>query len=194
VCKNPRIHYHKTFAGLARRGKTSTGWFYGFKLHLIVNDRGELLDFVLTPGNVDDRTPVPRLARRLFGKLFGDKGYLSKALRDELWRMFKVQLITGIRANMKNTLLPLLDKLLLRRRVIVETIVDQNTLLPLLDKLLLRRRVIVETIVDQLKNISQIEHSRHRSPVNFVVNVLCGLIAYCHRPRKPSLNLAALAG
>jgi len=109
-------------------------------------------------------TPVPRLARRLFGKLFGDKGYLSKALRDELWRMFKVQLITGIRANI---------------------------MLPLLDKLLLRRRVIVETIVDQLKNISQIEHSRHRSPVNFVVNVLCGLIAYC---RKPSLNLAALAG
>jgi transposase len=170
VCKNPRIHYHKTFAGLARRGKTSTGWFYGFKLHLIVNDHGELLDFVLTPGNVDDRTPVPRLARGLFGKLFGDKGYLSKALRDELWRMSKVQLITGIRANMKNTLLPLLDKLLLRRRV------------------------IVETIVDQLKNISQIEHSRHRSPVNFVVNLLCGLIAYCHRPRKPSLNLAALAG
>ena len=116
VCKNPRIHCHKTFAGLARRGKTSTGWFYGFKLHLIVNDRGELIDFVLTPGNVDDRTPVPRLARGLFGKLFGDKGYLSKALRDELWRMFKVQLITGIRANI---MLPLLDKLLLRRRVIV---------------------------------------------------------------------------
>jgi hypothetical protein len=81
--------------------------------------------------------------------------------------MFNVQLITGIRANMKNMLMPLLDKLLLRRRV------------------------IIETIVDQLKNISQIEHSRHRSPVNFVVNVLCGLIAYW---RKPSLNLAALAG
>ena len=82
-------------------------------IYLIVNDRGELIDFVLTPGNVDDRKPVPRLARRLF---FGDKGYLSKALRDELWRMFKVQLITGIRANI---MLPLLDKLLLRRRVIV---------------------------------------------------------------------------
>jgi transposase len=143
VCKNPRIHCHKTFAGLARRGKTSTGWFYGFKLHLIVNDRGELLDFVLTPGNVDDRKPVPRLARRLFGKLFADKGYLSKALRDELWRMFNVQLITSIRANMKNMLLSLLDKLLLRRRA------------------------IVETIVDQLKNISQIEHSRHRSQRQF---------------------------
>jgi transposase len=94
-------------------------------IYLIVNDRGELLDFMLTPGNVDDRKPVPRLARRLFGKLFGDKGYLSRALRDELWRMFNVQLITGIRANMKNMLMPLLDKLLLRRRVIVETIVDQ---------------------------------------------------------------------
>jgi hypothetical protein len=114
-----RIQYHKTFVGLARRGKTSTGWFYGFKLHLIVNDRGELIDFVLTSGNVK---PVPRLARRLFGKLFGDKGYLSRALRDQLWRMFNVQLITGIRANI---MLPLLDKLLLRRRVIVETIVDQ---------------------------------------------------------------------
>ncbi len=111
--------------------------------------------------------PVPRLARQLCGKLFAAKGYLSKALRDEPWRVFNVQLITGIRANMKNMLMPLLDKLLLRRRV------------------------IIETIVDQLKNISQIEHSRHRSPVNFVVNVLCGLIAYC---RKPSLNLAALAG
>ena len=88
-------------------------------IYLIVNDRGELIDFVLTPGNVDDRTSVPRLARGLFGKLFGDKGYLSKALRDELWRMFNVQLITSIRANMKNMLLPLLDKLLLRRRVIV---------------------------------------------------------------------------
>ena len=127
-------------------------------IYLIVNDRSELIDFVLTPGNVK---PVPRLARRLF---FGDKGYLSRALRDQLWRMFNVQLITGIRANM---------------------------MLPLLDKLLLRRQVIVETIVDQLKNISQIEHSRYRSPVNFVVNVLCGLITYC---RKPSLNLAALTG
>jgi hypothetical protein len=89
-------------------------------IYLIVNDCGELLDFMLTPGNVDDRTPVPRLAHRLF---FGDKGYLSKALRDKLWRMFNVQLITGIRANIM--LMPLLDKLLPRRRVIVETIVDQ---------------------------------------------------------------------
>ena len=74
VCKNPRIGQHRVFALDARRGKTSVGWFYGFKLHLVVNDRGELLAFCLTPGNVDDRRPVPRLVRRLFGKLFGDRG------------------------------------------------------------------------------------------------------------------------
>lgn len=168
VCKNPRIHAHKVFAGLAERGKTSTGWFFGFKLHLICNDQGELLNLVLTAGNVDDRKPVPKMVRQFFGKLFGDKGYLSKKLFEELWRTFQVQLITGIRSNMKNQLMPLMDKLLLRKRA------------------------ISESIIDQLKNISQIEHSRHRSPVNFLVNLLCGLIAYCHQPKKPSLHLGTL--
>lgn len=84
VCHNARIHQHRVFRTDARRGKTSVGWFYGFKLHLVVNDRGELLTFCLTPGNVDDRAPVPRLARRLFGKLFGDKGYISQALAERL--------------------------------------------------------------------------------------------------------------
>lgn len=168
VCKNPRIQAHKVFAGLAERGKTSTGWFFGFKLHLIVNDRGELLNLMLTPGNLDDRQPVPKLVRRLFGKLFADKGYISKKLHEELLRTFNVQLVTGIRSNMKNILMPLMDKLLLRKRA------------------------IVETIIDQLKNISQIEHSRHRSPINFLVNLLGGLIAYCHQPKKPSLHLGTL--
>lgn len=168
VCKNPRIHAHKVFSGLAQRGKTSTGWFFGFKLHLIFNDRGELLNLVLTPGNVDDRKPLPRMVRKLFGKLVGDKGYLSKKLFEDLLRTFNVQLITGIRANMKNRLIPLIDKLLLRKRA------------------------ITETIIDQLKNISQIEHSRHRSPINFLVNLLSGLIAYCHQPKKPSLHLGSL--
>jgi len=168
VCKNPRIHSHRVFAGLAERGKTSTGWFFGFKLHLIFNDRGELLNLMLTPGNVDDRQPVPKMVRKLFGKLFADRGYISKKLVDELLRTFNVQLITGIRSNMKNVLMPLTDKLLLRKRA------------------------IVETIIDQLKNISQIEHSRHRSPINFLVNLICGLIAYCHQPKKPSLGLGTL--
>ena len=168
VCKNPRIHSHKVFSGLAERGKTSTGWFFGFKLHLIFNDRGELLNLMLTPGNVDDRKPVPHMVRKLFGKLFADKGYISKKLVEDLLRTFNIQLITGLRSNMKNRLMPLMDKLLLRKRA------------------------IVETIIDQLKNISQIEHSRHRSPINFLVNLICGLIAYCHRPKKPSLGLGTL--
>ena len=168
VCKNPRIHSHRVFSGLAERGKTSTGWFFGFKLHLIFNDRGELLNLMLTPGNVDDRKPLPKMVLKLFGKLFADKGYLSKKLFEELLLTCNVQLITGIRSNMKNKLIPLMDKLLLRKRA------------------------ISETIIDQLKNISQIEHSRHRSPINFLVNLLCGLIAYCHQPKKPSLHLGTL--
>ena len=126
-----------------------------------------MLQLALTPGNVDDRKPVPKLVKRLFGKLFADKGYISQALFEQLLETFGVQLITKLKRNMKNRLLPLADRLLLRKRA------------------------IVETIIDQLKNISQIEHTRHRSPVNFLVNLLCGLIAYCHQPKKPSLHLEA---
>jgi len=163
VCHNRRISRHKVFRNLAAHGQCSLGWFYGFKLHLIVNEYGEVLAFTLTPGNVDDRKPVPQLARRLFGKLFGDKGYLSQALFEQLWQQ-NVQLITALKAKMKNRLLPLMDKLLLRKRF------------------------IIETINDQLKNLSQIEHSRHRSPINFVVNVLAGLIAYTWQPKKPAIH------
>lgn len=165
VCHNRRIAQHKVFKGLAMRGKTSTGWFFGFKVHFVFNDGGELLECVLTPGNVDDRQPVPQMVKRLFGKLFGDKGYLSQKLQAELLETFHVQLITKLRRNMRNRLMPLADRLLLRKRA------------------------IVETIIDQLKNISQIEHSRHRSVMNFLVNLVCGLIAYCHQPKKPSLHL-----
>jgi hypothetical protein len=164
VCHNRRIQRHRVFDGLAARGKTSMGWFFGFKLHLVVNDCGDLLAFYLTPGNVDDRQPVPHLAKRLFGKLFGDKGYISQPLADQLLEQ-EVQLITGLRKNMKNRLLALFDKLMLRKRA------------------------LIETITDQLKNISQVAHTRHRSVDNFLVNLVAGLIAYTHQPKKPSLNL-----
>ena len=165
VCHNRRIQRHKVFAGLASRGKNSMGWFFGFKLHLVVNDQGELLAFYLTPGNVDDRQPVPKMAKKLFGKLFADKGYISQALFESLFAN-DIQLITPIRKNMKNRLIPLMDKLLSRKRS------------------------IIETINDQLKNISQIAHTRHRSVDNFLVNLISGLIAYTHQPKKPSLNLS----
>ena len=166
VCHNKRIPRHKVFAGLAARGKTSMGWFYGFKLHLIVDDKGDLLSFYLTPGNVDDRKPVPHMAKKLWGKLFGDKGYISQPLFEQLFDQ-GLQLITPIRKNM------------------------HNRLIPLMDKLLTRKRSIIETINDQLKNISQIAHTRNRSPTNFLVNLIAGLIAYTHQPKKPSLNLSA---
>ena len=165
VCKNARIAQHRVFAVDARRGKTSVGWFYGFKLHLVVNDRGELLACCLTPGNVDDRRPVPRLVRRLFGKLFGDRGYISQALAEQLLTTQGILLMTKRRKNM-------------RERVVGFT-----------DKLLLRKRAIIESVNDQLKNVCQIEHSRHRSPYNFLVHLLAGLVAYCHQPKKPSLHL-----
>ena len=164
VCHNRRIPQHRVFKGIAERGKNSMGWFFGFKLHLIVNDRGEILNMKLTPGNVDDRVPVPELVRDLFGKLIGDKGYISQPLFEELFCHANLQFITGIRSNM------------------------QNQLMSVFDKILLRKRSIIETVIDQLKNISQIEHSRHRSPTNFLVNLVCGLIAYSRQPKKPSLG------
>jgi hypothetical protein len=164
VCHNRRIPSHKVFAHIAERGKSSVDWFYGFKLHLIVNDQGELLAFHLTPGNIDDRKPVAKLARGLYGKLFGDRGYISQTLQEVLSAQ-GLQLITKIKKNMKQRLLSVWDQLLLRKRA------------------------LIETINDQLKNICQIEHSRHRSPANFLVNVVAALIAYTYKEKLPSLNL-----
>jgi len=137
-------------------------------LHLAVNDQGELLACCLTPGNVDDRSPVPTLVKELRGKLFGDRGYISAPLTQLLFEQ-GLQLITRLRKNMKNYLMHLSDKLLLRKRA------------------------IIESIIDQLKNISQIEHSRHRSPLNFAVHLVAGLIAYSHQDKKPGLHLDRLA-
>lgn len=164
VCHNRRIHSHKVFEGCARRGKTSVDWFYGFKLHLVINDCGELLSLRLTPGNTDDRRPVPELVKGLFGKLFGDKGYISHTLFETLFER-NVQLVTKLRKKMKNRLILMFDKIILRKRA------------------------IIESVVDQLKNVSQIEHSRHRSVANFFVNLVAGLIAYTWREKKPSLNI-----
>ncbi len=164
VCHNRRIHSHKVFAGCARRGKTSVDWFFGFKLHLVINDCGELLNLRLTPGNTDDRRPVPEMVKGLFGKLFGDKGYVSQPLFETLFDE-QVQLITKLKDKMKNRLTSIFDKLMLRKRA------------------------LIESVIDQLKNISQIEHSRHRSVANCFVNLLAGLIAYTYREKKPSLNI-----
>ncbi|MEN9521064.1 MAG: hypothetical protein RLZZ381_3652 [Cyanobacteriota bacterium] len=165
VCHNRRISQHRVFKNLAARGKTSVDWFFGFKLHLVVNDQGELLSCQVTSGNIDDRKPVPDLLQHLFGQVFADKGYISHKLFQELMESFGVQLVTKLKRNMKQRLMPLCDRLMLRKRA------------------------VVETVIDQLKNISQIEHSRHRSPVNCFINILCGLIAYSHQPKKPGIAM-----
>lgn len=163
VCHNRRISAHRVFKGLAARGKTSVDWFFGFKLHLVINERGELLNAIVTPGNTDDRKPVPDLLRQMFGNVFGDRGYISQTLSAHLRQTSRIHLVTKVRRKMKNRLMRLSDKLLLQRRG------------------------LIESVIDQLKNVSQIEHSRHRSPINFAVNLMAGLIAYCHQPQKPSL-------
>ena len=165
VCDNRRINQHKVFKGIATRGKGSSGWSFGFKLHVVVNEYGELLAIYLTAANRHELKALPKLDKRLFGKLFGDMAYLSQPVFEQLLQQ-GVQLITKLKSNMKNKLMVMTDKLLLRKRS------------------------IIETINDQLKNISQIEHSRHRSPINFLVNLVSGLIAYTHQPNKPSLNLS----
>ena len=166
VCHIKREKQHKVFKGFAQKGQCSLGWFYGFKLHLIINDKGEILDFIITPGNIDDRKPLSdmNLHKRIFGKLFGDKGYISKDLFEQLF-IDGVHLITKIKKNMKNSLMLLQDKIALRKRA------------------------LIETVNDELKNICQVEHTRHRSFDNFVTNLLSVLIAYSFFDKKPSINL-----
>jgi len=166
VCHNRRIYSHKVFDGFAKRGKSSTGWFYGFKLHLIINDKGEILSFCLTSGNVDDRdwTTLSNMTKDIFGKLFADRGYLSGKLFGKLFEN-NITLITKLKKNMKNKLMDVTDKILLRKRA------------------------IIECVNDFLKNICQIEHTRHRSAANFIVNLIAGMTAYSFMPKKPSLNI-----
>jgi hypothetical protein len=163
VCHNLRIKSHKVFQDIAQRGVSSTGWFYGFKVPLVISDCGELLAVRFTPGNGEDRKPVPKLAHRVFGKLVGDRGYISQALFTQLWDQ-GVQLLT----TRKKKLPP--------------------RLLPLRDKILLRKRTLIETVNEQLKNICQLEHTRHRSLPNCVVHVLRALIAYTYQEKNPSLH------
>jgi hypothetical protein len=164
VCHARRINSHRVFKKIAKRGKTSTGWFYGFKLHLIINDIGEILAYMLTPGNIDDRVPVPELSKDLFGKLFGDKGYISQELFFKLYEK-GLEIITRLKKNMKNKLMNIVNKLLLRSRG------------------------VIESVNNKLKSDCQIEHHRHRNPWNFLVNLVSGIVAYSYDTSKPTVQL-----
>lgn len=154
VCHNKRIKRNKVFKDVAKTGNSTMGWFFGFKLHLIINDKGEILSFYVSKGNVDDRNAkaITKMTKDIFGKLFGDKGYISKALSDMLFDD-GIQLITAVRRNMKEKAL-------------------SNE-----EKLLLRKRSVIETVNDELKNICQVEHTRHRSLGGFLLNIISAIAA-----------------
>ncbi len=152
VCCSARISRNRVFKGLAKRGKTTVGWFFGFKLHVVMNHAGEIMSIRITPGNTDDRAVFDDMTAQLKGKMLADKGYISKDLFKTLWQR-GLHLITGIRRKMKNFLMPLVDKLLLRKRF------------------------IIETLFDRLKSQMRLEHTRHRSPINAFVHILSCLVA-----------------
>ncbi len=166
ACHIRREKQNRVFKDFATKGQCSIGWFFGFKLHLIINDKGEILDFMLTQGNVDDREPLKNKSfhKKVFGKLVGDKGYISQTLFEQLF-IDGIHLITKIRKNMKNSLMQIKDKILIRKRS------------------------LIETVNDELKNMCQVEHTRHRGFSNFITNLLSGLIAYSFFPKKPSMNI-----
>ena len=167
VCHTMRRYMNKVFKGLATTGKGTMGWCHGFKLHFVCNDRAEIITFCLTRANTDDRDPVvwKVLAKDLYGKLFADRGYISQRLFDDLFED-GIQLVTGIKSNMKNKLMPLWDKICLRKRF------------------------VIECINDTLKNTEKLVHSRHRSLNNFIMNLVAAMGAYCFYENKPQ----ALAG
>jgi hypothetical protein len=167
VCQPKRISRNKVFSGIARLGKSTNGWFLGFKLHLVINEIGEIQSLCLTQGNTNDRKPVAYLTKRLTGLLFGDKGYIKQELFKELQER-GLKFITGIRKKMKNHLMLLFEKILLRKRS------------------------IIETVFCILKYHFELEHTRHRSVWNAIVHIFSTLIAYCLKPTKPAISLTYL--
>jgi hypothetical protein len=165
ACHYKREKQNKVFKGIAAKGRGTMGWFFGFKLHIIINERGEIIDFLITQGNVDDRQPLKdkTFHDKVFGKIFADRGYIGKDLFEKLF-VDGIHLVTKIKKNMKNALMHIYDKILLRKRA------------------------VVESVNDILKNQCQIEHTRHRSFDNFITNLISGLIAYAFYPTKPNIN------
>lgn len=163
VCENYRIYSHKVFTGFAARSKTNKGWFYGMKLHLIINAAGGIVKASFSSGNKDDRKHFRSMTEGIFGKVFGDRGYLSKELFNDLWDQ-DIQLITGLKKGMKNILMSITDKLLLLKRV------------------------LIETVIGRIKLLNKFEHSRHRSPINAFSHMIACLVNYQLLPGKPSIK------
>lgn len=170
VCHNKRIHSNQVFKDVARRGKSSTGWFYGLKLHLIINNLGEIIAFRIAPANISDNNKelLSQMLEGLQGHCYGDKGYLSKLF--EHFYEQGLKLVTKIRSNMKNKLMDMSERMWLCKRAIIESVND-----------------ILMTVCD-------IEHTRHRSPVNAVCHMFGAIIAYNFLDHKPMVCLTKCIG
>lgn len=164
VCHNVRRYFNKVFDGFARSGKGTMGWCHGFKLHLLCNDTGDIITFCLTPANVDDRDERvwSVFTKVLYGKVFADRGYNKQELFEQLFEQ-GIHLVHGLKAKMKNKLMPIYDKIMLRKRY------------------------IIECINELLKNKANLVHSRHRSIHNIIMNLCSALAAYCFFENKPDV-------
>lgn len=163
VCHSKRMGRNQVFKGLARLGKTTKGWFFGLKLHLVINEKGQIQNLKITQGNTDDRTPVLELVEGLEGLLFGDRGYIKASLFHKLYE-HGLKLVTSLKKNMKSHMMPWIEKVLLRKRS------------------------IIETVFSVLKHTLELEHTRHRSTANALVHILTTLVTYCFRTHKPSIK------
>lgn len=165
VSHQKRISSHKTFQEFAARGKTSVGWFYGFKVHVVINGWGEIIDFAITTGNIVDNNEqvIEKITKKIYGKVYGDKGYLLNAELFEKLYSKGIHIVTKIRSNMKNKFMDMKDKIMLKKRG------------------------VIESVGAILKEDLNIEHSRYRSPISLMINVLAALTAYGFRKKKPSI-------
>ena len=163
VCGKKRVNSHKVFKLEARLGKSSKGWFYGFKLHLICDFMGNIISCKVTPGSANDLKVGFDMLKKFKGKIYADKGYIGK---QEFLLLLEqgLILITGIKKNMKNRLLEMWDKILLKKRS------------------------LIESVFNVMKNVLHLEHSRHRSVINAMIYILTTLIAYCIKPTKPKIK------
>lgn len=155
-----RSRRNKVFKEIAEYGRTSVGWFFGLKIHLVINNLGELIAFKITKGNVHDGVAAKSILSSLEGLAFGDKGYIGKKLFDELFKR-GLKLITRKRKNMKDAL----------------QCTDY-------EKQLLNQRNLIETVFDCLKHQYHIWHTRHRSILNAMTNLMAALAAYTIEPLK----------
>lgn len=168
VCHNKRIHSHRVFKGIAQRGKSSTGWFFGLKVHLVINNLGEIISFLFSSANFADNNQevLKYLFKDLKGFCFGDKGYLTKLFEEFYSNGLKI--VTKIRKNMKNKLMPIQEKYDLMKRGVIESVND-----------------ILMTVCD-------IEHTRHRSPINAMTHMMGALISYNYLDSKPTVIIRNL--